>query len=166
MIRTSRLELLSANVRLADADDNDKTRFAELLHAQVPPEWPPESLRKCLPHYYHALRLWPAWRWRLWYAIAREPSGNTLCGAVSFMNPVGLPGIAEVGYSLLPEFQGRGLATEMVIRLTGWIERQHHMRVVLAEVHKQNIASLRVVERAGFQMIGRGSKPGTLLFCH
>ena len=166
IVRTPRLELRSGSAQLADADENDKARFGELLHAHVPPEWPPESLRKHLPRYYDIVRLWPASGWRFWYAIARESSGNVLCGAMTFINPVGISGIAETGYSLLPECQGRGLGTEMVMRLTAWVKRHGHVRVVLAQVHKRNTASSRVLEKAGFQIIGRGSRPGALLYCH
>lgn len=165
IVRTPRLELRPATLQLVVAAEADKDRFGTVLGARVPPGWPPEILRKHLPGYYHAVRIWPEWRWRFWYVISRERSGKALCGAVTFTKSAGLPGIAEMGYSLLPEFQGRGLATEMVIRLTAWVKRHGQMRVVLAQVHRHNSASIRVMEKSDFKVIGRGTTPGTLLFC-
>ncbi len=49
MIETSRLTLVPASVALARAEMDDRTTFAQLLHAVVPDDWPPESVADVLP---------------------------------------------------------------------------------------------------------------------
>lgn len=165
ILRTKRLIIRSATRQIAEAEEKDHAQFAKLLRARVPAEWPPKSLLVALPSYHHALTIWPDWGWHLWYAVERRARGNILCGSLSFVWVLHLKGFVEMGYSVLPEFQGSGLCTEMVSALTRWVLRQPHVRAVLAEVHRNNGASLQVMAKSGFQHIGNGMKRRTILFC-
>ncbi|QLQ39422.1 GNAT family N-acetyltransferase [Micromonospora robiginosa] len=70
-------------------------------------------------------------------------------------------GQATLGYSLLPEARGRGLATRAVRLLAGWAFDVGVARV-WAGTRAENVASQRVLERAGFRREGlsRGRMPG------
>lgn len=56
---------------------------------------------------------------------------------------------ARVGYLLVPVAQGRGLATE-ALRGVVHVARAEGLRTLIAEVHPDNAASLRLLDDAGF----------------
>ncbi|HUQ19130.1 MAG TPA: GNAT family N-acetyltransferase [Gemmatimonadaceae bacterium] len=59
----------------------------------------------------------------------------------------------EVGYWLGKSYWGRGIGTEALTKFLATIP----MRPIRAGVAKDNIASRRVLEKAGFRMIGEAS---------
>ncbi|GAA4593081.1 hypothetical protein GCM10023194_56510 [Planotetraspora phitsanulokensis] len=59
-------------------------------------------------------------------------------------------GQAMVGYSLLPEYQGRGVMTRAVDLLASWAFEHTGIRRLVAGTASDNGASHRVLERAGF----------------
>jgi len=61
---------------------------------------------------------------------------------------------AEIGYWLGEEFWGRGIATDAVIAVTNYAFETLGMVRVYAEVFEWNAASMRVLEKAGFQKEG------------
>jgi ribosomal protein S18 acetylase RimI-like enzyme len=68
--------------------------------------------------------------------------------AVKGGRPYGLE--AEISYGLAGPQRGRGLGTEMVAALSAWLLDQPGIDTVTAEVRRDNIASIRVLEKAGF----------------
>lgn len=62
---------------------------------------------------------------------------------------------AELGYWLAEPFWGRGIMTEAVRHFTGWTFEHLEVFRVHASVFANNTASIRVLEKAGFQREGR-----------
>lgn len=62
---------------------------------------------------------------------------------------------ADVGYALLPEFRGRGLAAEAVDAVLRDARVRLGLRRVAAVVADGNVPSIRLLERAGFAPRGR-----------
>lgn len=60
----------------------------------------------------------------------------------------------EVGYNLLPEYWGRGYATEVTQALLGYAFHTMHMERVEALAMADNIASCRVLEKSGLRREG------------
>lgn len=56
----------------------------------------------------------------------------------------------EVGYGLLPDYWGRGLATELALESVGVAFRELGMRDLVSFALTHNRASQRVMEKAGF----------------
>ena len=71
-------------------------------------------------------------------------------------------GAAEVGYGVLPEFQGRGYATEAVSAVTAWALSQPGVRCITAETEEDNAASQQVLKKAGFVPTGEYGEEGPL----
>jgi RimJ/RimL family protein N-acetyltransferase len=71
-------------------------------------------------------------------------------------------GQAMVGYDLAPAFRGRGYATRAVRLLAAWTFGSVGMARLIAGTSPENVASQRVLERAGFQREGyqRARLPG------
>ncbi|MDG4802763.1 GNAT family N-acetyltransferase [Micromonospora sp. WMMD980] len=93
-------------------------------------------------------------------AIVDAATGALVGGcALGYDEPTA--GQATVGYSLLPEARGRGLATRAIRLLAGWAFDIGVARL-WAGTRPENVASRRVLERAGFRREGllRGRMPG------
>ena len=60
----------------------------------------------------------------------------------------------EVGYALARPDWGKGLMTEVLTEVTGWALRQPSIWRIGAVADMENIASMRVMEKAGMQREG------------
>ena len=70
--------------------------------------------------------------------------------------------VMSVGYVLDPRARGRGVATRTLALVAEWCLRVLSVQRLQALVHPDNVASIRVLERAGFQREGllRRYQPG------
>jgi RimJ/RimL family protein N-acetyltransferase len=166
VIETARLKLMPATVALARAEIGDRGEFARQLGASVPDNWPPETLAEALPLFLGWLEAAPdRVGWFGWYALAagNGAASPVLVASVGFKGPP-QEGTAEIGYSVLPQFQGRGYATEMVIALVRWALGQPGVARVVADTEWANPASVRVLSKAGFVPGGPAMEPGGARF--
>ena len=62
--------------------------------------------------------------------------------------------LALVGYTLAPEHQGHGYATEAVRAVVDWLFRHKRVHRIAATIDPRNLASARVLERCGFEYVG------------
>lgn len=91
---------------------------------------------------------------RQWYAIwdIHLLNGERI-GDLSFKG-LSSEGIAEIGYGLLPEYWGKGFAAEAVKAMAEWAFHQPGVRALEAETEPGNLASQRVLAKAGFRPNG------------
>ncbi|HEX7784348.1 MAG TPA: GNAT family N-acetyltransferase [Sphingobium sp.] len=68
-----------------------------------------------------------------------------------------LDGAPEIGWALMPEAGGRGLATELAVAVTGWADIALKARATRCIIEPDNAASLRVAGKAGYTEIGRAA---------
>lgn len=174
MIVTARMRMVPASVVLARAELTDRAEFARLLPATVPDEWPPEILADALPLFLEWTEAAPdRVGWYVWYAMmraSREASdilagdvGDILMASGGFKGPP-LDGTVEIGYSVLPRFQGHGYATEMVRALIGWAFAQPSVARIVAETTEDNAPSMRLLHRLGFVRTEPAVEPGHVRF--
>jgi RimJ/RimL family protein N-acetyltransferase len=91
-----------------------------------------------------------------WHRILADPSGiirtivvdGQVAGSVSSYQDAGHP---EVTYWLGKNYWGKGLATRA---LTEFLAHVNPTRPIFARAAKENIGSLRVLEKCGFRIIG------------
>lgn len=83
--------------------------------------------------------------------LARDPSG-ALLGRFNLYHITN--GTADVGYRMAEAFTGRGLATAGLIALCQRAATEHHLHTLVARTSETNVASQRVLERAGFLRVG------------
>jgi RimJ/RimL family protein N-acetyltransferase len=166
VISTRRLRLVPATVELARAEMSDRSEFARLLGADIPGNWPPESAADALPFFLELLEGNPTWvGWLGWYAIATlDDAAPTLVGSGGFFGPPDGAGEIETGYSVLPQFHRRGIATEMVGGLIGWATSHESVHRVVARTTEDNVGSRRVLETLGFAEDGPSDEPGGIRF--
>lgn len=89
------------------------------------------------------------------YYLYERKSPRRIIGTVSIRNIVkGSFMSAMIGYKLLPEYTGRGYATEAVRKLTDEAMRSEELHRIVAYVQPDNAASIRVLEKCGFEYEG------------
>jgi aminoglycoside 6'-N-acetyltransferase len=84
-----------------------------------------------------------------------ERSTGFLVGDVGLSLVEGEPGVIKVGYTIDPSCQGRGYATEAVRVLITYAFDTLDAEVVRMHASADNVASIRVAEKAGLRFIER-----------
>ena len=84
-----------------------------------------------------------------------ERESGRLVGDIGLNLADGEPGVVKVGYTMSPAFQGRGYATEAVGALIGYAFDKLGAEIVRAYASAENIASIRVAEKVGMQLVER-----------
>src|SRR5262249_39843495 len=149
-LTTARLELLPLPSAAAGVLPDDRETAARLLGVALSPDWPQSDLLDVLP--LQAAAGPDAERFGGWGLIGRGAS--TGGGDGGFMGPPGEDRTVEIGYSVVPERQGRGYASEAVRALVAWALAHPQVAAVVAESDLDNAASIRVLERVGFACTG------------
>ena len=107
-----------------------------------------EELRKAYGEMLEGCLRCPAlWDWYAMWMIERKDGAHV--GDLCFKG-LGADGVAEIGYGILEQYQGRGYATEAVKAALAWAFRHPQVTAVEAETEADNAASQRVLEKCGF----------------
>jgi RimJ/RimL family protein N-acetyltransferase len=143
--------------------------LAETINAVVSVNWPSgEYDRDALEFFLSSLESGGenAQGWYGWYAINTDIGGGqrALVGAGGYFGPPDAGGVVEIGYSVLPEWQRRGFATEMVGILVANAISNERVSQIIAHTSSDNIASICVLNSCGFEHAG--AKKGILRFEH
>jgi ribosomal-protein-alanine N-acetyltransferase len=147
-VSTPRLELVPCSLSVADALSDDVEEIERLLDVRLPNEWPDPELADFLPHYANQLRQDPkALGYGVWLVIERE--SRTIVGSSGFQGRPNADGDVEIGYGVHADFRNRGYATEAARALVEWAFEQPGVKTVMAHCDQDNIASHRVVAKAG-----------------
>ena len=145
MIETNRLKIYAASKEqmeafiAAQSDEILKTAYTEMLDG-------------CLMHPEQ-------WEWYAMWMI--ELKDGTHVGDLCFKG-LSEEGITEIGYGIEEDYQRCGYATEAVSALTDWAFKQPGVTCVTAETEESNIASQRVLHKAGFMPTGKTGEEGPL----
>ena len=127
-----------------------RAEAARLIGAALASDWPQPDLLDIL-HLQAAAS--PAMEhFGIWLMIER--ASGTVVGDVGFTGTPAADGSAEIGYSVVPSRRRRGYATEAVRALLAWASAQREVAAVVAGCDRDNIPSIRLLERLGFERIG------------
>ncbi len=162
-ILTPRLRLVAATAELAAAAVADRARFARLLRAEVTPEWPPWVLADHQDQFAATLAAHPDQAgWWSWYVVGTDRSlvpqdtlvGSAGGGAAEGTGPPDGSGIVLIGYSTLPAYEGRGIATEAARGFIRWASEFPATREFQATTFERHHASCRILAKCGFELVG------------
>ncbi len=73
---------------------------------------------------------------------------------MSFREPPVGTGTVEIGYGVVPAYQGHGYATEAAGAVLDWVLRQPGVARVVASCLRDNLASRRVLEKLDMRQVG------------
>ncbi|MFT4417028.1 GNAT family N-acetyltransferase [Fredinandcohnia humi] len=93
--------------------------------------------------------------WYVWLANRIE-DGKTV-GDLGFKGIPGIEGNVEIGYGISPDEHNKGYATEAVTALINWAFSQPNVTKITAECTKDNVPSIRVLEKVGMNRIGEAN---------
>jgi len=75
-------------------------------------------------------------------------NGDVVAGSISLSYIDTAAGCARTGYSIAPEFQGRGYGSEALSQLLG-IARARNLQRVSGKISEANVASRKIWEKCG-----------------
>ncbi len=163
VLRTSRLELVPGTAALFRADLENSPGLAGTLGAEIPADWPPPLMDDETLRQFIDLASDPSGpKIAAFYWVLDEDGRRVLVGNGGFTDE-GV-GMLALGYSVLDRYQGRGFATEAVAALVEFGFRNPAVRVISAYTYPDLAASIRVLEKNGFERAGPGPEPGTIAF--
>jgi RimJ/RimL family protein N-acetyltransferase len=91
-----------------------------------------------------------------WVQLSVEDrTSGRLIGDVGISRADDEPGVIKIGYTVAPEFQGSGYATEAVRALVAYAFDTLAADVVRAYASAENAPSIRVAEKVGLHLIER-----------
>lgn len=168
-LRTRRLTLVATTVAHLRTELDAPERLGALLGAVVSNDWPTGEYDRDAMEFFCA-RLeagGPAAEgWYGWYALrpADAEGPCTLVGAGGYFGPPSAEGTVEVGYSVLPGWQRRGYAGEMLEALVANAFARSDVDRVIAHTGESNAASIGVLTRCNFVAAAVGDDPTKLRF--
>jgi RimJ/RimL family protein N-acetyltransferase len=159
------MRLIASNAELVRAELFDRDEFARALRAEIPVDWPPDEAADALPWFLERLEAaGPAGDgWYGFYGVALDGAAPMLIGGGGTIGPP-QDGSVEIGYSVMPAYQRRGYALEMMTGVIDWLARDARVLEITAETDSGNAASIGLLGRLGFAETGSGRDPGSLHF--
>ncbi|MBJ6367225.1 GNAT family N-acetyltransferase [Snuella sedimenti] len=89
----------------------------------------------------------------LYYWVVTEKNRNEMIGSICLWNFSQDNTIAEVGYDLVPKFQGKGIMSESLQSILSFGFKELNLKAVEAFTHKRNMPSRALLESNGFKII-------------
>ncbi len=129
----------------------NKARLAAQLNVIIPASYPVEV--DAVPWFCQLLKEDPSLVGWLHFMVMRV-ADRTLIGDGGFKGKPDQTGVIEIGYSIVPEYRGRGYATQVAQGLIEYAFAHPEISAVAAHASVKNIGSMKVLERAGMKVVG------------
>ncbi|HMH12336.1 MAG TPA: GNAT family protein [Edaphobacter sp.] len=165
-ILTSRLALIAITPETVWSEKAGDKRLGELIGCTIPKNWPHIDWE---PHVFDFLLAQfdqhpDQIGWGRYVALPFSDGSRTLIGTVGAFTKSAAPYEAEIGYSLLPQFEGRGLATEAAKALVEFLRLDDRITSIIAHTFPSIPGSIRVMEKCGMSYDGEGEETGTIRY--
>ncbi|HEV2107763.1 MAG TPA: GNAT family N-acetyltransferase [Thermomicrobiales bacterium] len=147
-IETPRLVLIPLSERLIGLALEDRSALAASLHAGIPAAWPNPDYAEILAFLRDRFREEP--ELARWNFLMLHRSERCVIGELGCKDLPDQDGAVEIGYGVIPSYQGQGYATEAVRALTASLSMRPDIRWIRAETELDNPASIRLLEKVGF----------------
>ena len=151
ILETQRLKLLPFTLELKKATLAERARLAEMLEVEIPDAWPGADLLEALPLFIQAMEQDPAGR--VWDGIIIHKAEQIAIGGIGFHGGPDEAGMVEIGYNIIPAYEGQGYATEMARRVIEWAFHTPGIQVITAQCLDDNLGSIRILEKVGMRRL-------------
>lgn len=153
-IQTQRVRLVALSLAQLKLLLLDREQLERVLSLPVSAGLPPEPARRAIEIKISRMVLIPEedhpWYTYWLIVIAGQSLG---AGLIGFKGAPDERGEVEIGYGIEPAYTGKGYVTEAVMACITWAFRQPGCKSVIAETQKDNMGSIRVLEKAGLQKV-------------
>lgn len=85
------------------------------------------------------------------YWVISLAENRKLIGTICLWNFEPEKGLAEIGYELMPPYQGKGIMYEAINSITAYAFAVMQAETIMAATHPGNVASQRLLEKCGFK---------------
>jgi ribosomal-protein-alanine N-acetyltransferase len=159
IIHSARLELIAmSSAFLAASFKGDLDAASQLINLTIPSDW--LEAKWLMEMRLIKMRENPALEpWLLRAVSLRETKTmigfigfHTLPGA-EYLNSYAL-GSVEFGYTIFPEYRGKGYASEAAGALMDWATREHNVTRFVVSISPTNEPSLHIAKKFGFRKVG------------
>lgn len=93
--------------------------------------------------------------------IVIDKSIKIIVAELGFKGAPNKAGVIEIGYGTMPGYTNKGYMTEAVGGMVNWALKREDVTCVLAETDEKNLASIRIVQKNGFEQY---DKRGAMLW--
>lgn len=161
MIETANLKLIPCELKHFEAILSDQKQLGQMLGVTVFDDWfdfPGVAGIEAMRFGYEYLKAHPdALGW--WTYLFIHVKDNVLVGPGGYRGKADESGMVEIGYAIVPAYQGRGLATEAAQGLVDYAFSHAQIKRVDAHTLAEPNASTRVLEKIGMKKIGTAHDP-------
>jgi RimJ/RimL family protein N-acetyltransferase len=99
-----------------------------------------------------------------YWAVEEKSSGRYVgeLGFADFKRDIvpSIEGVPELGWALVPQFHGKGYATEALRAAVAWGDHHFAQRRTVCIIHRDNHQSFRVAEKLGYKAIFNATGSG------
>ena len=92
-----------------------------------------------------------------YWAVEEKTSGRYVgeLGFADFKRNIvpSIEGVPELGWALVPQFHGKGYATEALRAAVAWSDHHFAQRRTVCIIHRDNHRSFRIAEKLGYKAI-------------
>ncbi|HYF65410.1 MAG TPA: GNAT family N-acetyltransferase [Herpetosiphonaceae bacterium] len=156
MLQTDRLTLIPCTREHLTAFLRDPAELAGLLQVTIPPDFP--VFPGGFAYWADRLSAEPIHAsWNEWLFVDRAQ--RIVVGDGGFYGAPSAEGEVEIGYAILPAYQGQGLATEAAAGLVAWAFRDPAVTAVRATTLATGTESIRVLTKLGMEAAGTVEDP-------
>lgn len=164
IIHSPRLELIAMSPAFLDASFKGNLETASrLIGLEIPSDW--LEAKWLIEMRLIKMRENPALEpWLLRAVGLRET--KTMIGFIGFHTLPGAeylnhyaPGSVEFGYTIFPDYRGKGYASEAAQALMDWANREHNVTRFVVSISPTNEPSLRLAKKFGFRKVGTVTDP-------
>ncbi len=154
---TRRLYLVPFKLEIIKAAIMGNAELARVLSVEIAPNWADEEFIQNFPAIANILVEFPLQGEWGWGSLIIHQADNTLIGHVMIkIIPDGSwspTDSVELGYQVAPSYRQQGYASEATKAMADWTLSQPGMQSVTAGCDPDNIASKRVLEKMGMDLI-------------
>jgi [ribosomal protein S5]-alanine N-acetyltransferase len=149
-IETKRLQIIHFSMNCLEAAMEGKEALKKVSGYNVAAEWPNRDYAEILPWLLEQWKKHP--EQQKWSGLIVHKGDSMIIGEIGGKGAPDENGVIEIGYGIVPKYEGKGYATEAVRAFVHWLKQCPEVHKVAAECAKENIASKRVLEKAGFRL--------------
>lgn len=149
-IKTDRLEMVTLSADMMEAILKGERVLHEKVNSyRLAQEWPLDVYKQFFSYKIERFRKYP--HEDEWEGIIIDRKDQLVVGDMGFKGGPNEDGIIDLGYSIVPSYQGKGYATEMGKAMVEWAFTHSDVKKLVATCNPDNFASIRVLEKIGFK---------------